>query len=371
MQPFPCRHAIPYPTMAATRRRDLLCLATMELRLFDIADIPVRVSLWYGLLLLYWFQGNGGDARGTLLWVIIVTLSILVHELGHALVARYYGLRPSILLHGLGGLCNHDRAKRDRDDVFIIAAGPGAGLLLGLVTWVVSLKAPLTWMLNPWFGPVVSMSLYVNIGWSVVNLLPIWPLDGGQLYRLLMLRLVKPARAEKVTHYTALVLLALALVFGGVRGTSLLLMLVLWTAWSNVTALRGNGSSGPIRSVNKGAKQLLLEAQRAYAEQDFKEAARLGQLLRRESNVSDSVAREGLLVLGLSSARIGDHEEALRYLRAQPETPDVVEALIECFHVLGRDSELNQMLGTESFHKLPPERQKEILDIVRPDPSPR
>jgi stage IV sporulation protein FB len=337
----------------------------MELRLFDIGDIPVRVSLWYGLLLLYWFQGNGGDARGTLLWVIIVTLSILVHELGHALVARYYRLRPSILLHGLGGLCNHDRAERDRHDVFIIAAGPGAGLLLGLITWVVSLKAPLAWMLNPWFGPVISMSLYVNIGWSLVNLLPIWPLDGGQLYRLLMLRLLKPARAEKVTHYTALGLLALALVYGGVRGTSLLLMLVLWTAWSNVTALRGDTASGPIRTVNKSAKQLLLEAKQAYAKQDFTEAARLGHLLRRELNVNEGVAREGRLILGLSCARIGDHADALIYLRAEPETPEIVEARIECFYALGRDSELNQLLDSESFSKLAPERRKEILDIVR------
>ncbi len=339
----------------------------MELRLFDIADIPVRVSLWYGLLLLYWFKG-GGDGRSTLLWVIVVTLSILVHELGHALVARYYGLRPSILLHGLGGLCNHDRAARDRDDVFIIAAGPGAGLLLGLVTWVVSLKAPVEWMLNPWFGAVVSMSLYVNIGWSLVNLLPIWPLDGGQLYRLLMLRLVKPARAEKVTHYTALALLALALVYGGVRSTSLLLMLVLWTAWSNVRALRGDGASGPKRTVNKSAKQLLVEAKRAYSQQDFTEAARLGHLLRREQNVADSVAREGLLVLGLSCARIGEHADALTFLRAQPETPEVIEARIECFHGLGRDDELNQLLDSESFLRLSPERRKEILDIVRAEP---
>ena len=180
-----------------------------------------------------------------------------------------------------------------------------------------------------------------------------------------MLRLVKPARAEKVTHYTALVLLALALVYGGVRGTSLLLMLVLWMAWSNIRALRGDGASGPIRSVNKTAKQLLLDAKRAYAQQDFQEAARLGQLLRHESNVSDGVAREGLLVLGLSSARNGDHAQALSYLRAQPETPEVLEARIECFYALGRDNELNQLLGSDSFHKLPPERRKEILDIVR------
>jgi hypothetical protein len=143
---------------------------------------------------------------------------------------------------------------------------------------------------------------------------------------------------------------------------------VLWTAWSNVRALQSNAATGPIRSVNKSAKQLLLEAKRAYAEQDFTEAARLGHLLRREQNVGDSVAREGLLILGLSCARIGDHTDALTYLRAEPETPEVVEARIECFYALGRDSELNQLLDSESFHKLSPERRKQILDIVRAEP---
>lgn len=338
----------------------------MELRLFDVADIPVRVSIWYGLLLLYWFRG-GEDVKGTLIWVIVVTLSILVHELGHALVARHYRLRPSILLHGLGGLCNHDRAERDRHDVFIIAAGPGAGLLLGLVTWIVSELAPVSLQLNPWFGSIVAMSLYVNIGWSVVNLLPIWPLDGGQLYRLFLLRVFKPARAESVTHYTALGLLLAAVVFGQVTSGSMMLMLVLWIAWDNIMALRGDTTSGPVRTVNKAAQQLLVDAKRAYARQDFKEAARIGQLLRREPNVSQGVARDGLLVLGLSCARIGEHVEALTYLRAQPLTPEVVEARIECLHALGRDDELERLLASEDFRKLPAERRREILDVVRPE----
>ena len=344
-------------------------LAAMELHLFDIADIPVRVSIWYGLLLLYWFQG-GGNARGTLIWVIVVTLSILVHEFGHAIVARAYRLRPSILLHGLGGLCNHDRAERDIHDVFIVAAGPGAGLILGGITWLVSIYAPLAWKMNPWFYSVVSMSLYINIGWSLVNLLPIWPLDGGQLYRLLLLRIFQPARAEKVTHYTALVLLGAAVAVGQVTRGSILVMLVIWIAFSNVSALRGSATSGPVHTVNKGAKQLLMEAKQAYAQDDFREAARLGHLLRLEHNVADGVAKEGLLVLGLSCARIGDHSEALTFLRAQAQTPEVVEARIECLYALGRDDELDKLLTSEAFQKLPAARQKEILEIVRPQSNP-
>jgi hypothetical protein len=58
----------------------------------------------------------------------------------------------------------------------------------------------------------------------------------------------------------------------------------------------------------------------------------------------------------------------LAYLRAQPESPEVVEARIECFYSLGRDNELNQILDSESFRKLPPERRSEILGIVRAEP---
>jgi hypothetical protein len=142
---------------------------------------------------------------------------------------------------------------------------------------------------------------------------------------------------------------------------------VIWFAWANVSALRGNTGSGPIRSVNKGAKQLLAQAKQAYSQQDFREAARLGHLLRREANVAEDVARDGFLILGLSCARIGEHNEALAYLRNQPLTPDVVEARIECLFALNRTDELNQLLDSPAFQKLPAERRREILEIVRAD----
>lgn len=341
----------------------------MALHLFTIGDIPVRVSLWYGLLLFYWFRGSE-DPKDTLLWVLVVTVSILVHEFGHALVARYYRLRPGILLHGLGGLCHHDRATQDRHDVFIIAAGPGAGLGLGVLTWIVSLIAPPALADTVWFGSVVSMSLYVNIGWSLVNLLPIWPLDGGQLFRLAALRLAKPARAEKITHYTALILLALSLWVASRYGGSMLLVMILWLAWSNISALRGESDTGPTRVTSKEAPQLLAEAVQAYERGDFKEAARLGHLLKRDANASTQVASEGNRLLGVSLARIGEHEEALVRLRSEKATGAVTEARIECLYALGRDDELDVLLRSDDFAQLAPERQAEIRAIVRPSPPP-
>lgn len=335
------------------------------LQIFSVAGIPVRVSLWYGLLLLFWFQG--GDAANSLLWAVVVTVSILVHEFGHALVARYYRLRPSILLHGLGGLCNHERAERDLHDVLIIAAGPIAGLLLGAVTWTFSAFFPELVLSRdvPWLATVVTMSLWVNITWSIVNLLPLWPLDGGQLFRLAMLRMATPRRAEQITHWTALALLGGAVLLGLAYDSTLLLFLVLWIAWSNIAALRGNTSSGPIRTTNKHAAALLEQAKAAYRTEDFAEASRLCHQLRAENNVAPKVLQESWGILGVSAARLGEHEEALSFLKHANGGRDVTEARIECLYALGLDAQLEEVLRSPEFASIPEERQQEILGVVR------
>jgi Zn-dependent protease len=325
------------------------------------------VSLWYGLLLLFWFRG--GDAANSLLWAAVVTLSILVHEFGHALVARSYGLRPSILLHGLGGLCHHERAERDLHDVLITAAGPAAGLLLGAATWLFRAFFPELvfspeW---PWLATVVTMSLWVNIIWSIVNLLPLWPLDGGQLFRLGMLRLTTPRRADQITHWTALTLLGGTVVLGLAYDSTLLLFLVLWIAWSNVSALRGSSSSGPIRTTNKHAAALLEQARAVYERDDFAEASRLCHQLRSENNVAPKVLQEAWCILGVSAARLGEHEEALSFLRHARGGRDVTEARIESLHALGLDAQLDEVLSSPDFASIPEQRQQEILSVVRAD----
>jgi stage IV sporulation protein FB len=336
------------------------------LQIFSIAGIPVRVSLWYGFLLLFWFQGP--DLYGSTLWAIVVTVSILVHELGHALVARHYRLNPSILLHGLGGLCNHERAERDLHDVLIIAAGPLAGLALGVASWVFAQSAPelMASPEHPWIGIAVNNSIWVNIVWSIVNLLPLWPLDGGQLFRLAMLRVAKPKRAEQITHFTALGLLALAAALGFVYGGTLLLFLVLWIAWSNIVALRSGSVSGPIRMTNKHAAAVVEQALLAYEREDFAEAARLCHQVRSENNVPEKVMREAWRILGVSSARLGEHQDALTFLKHAPPTRDVVEARVECYYALGLDSQLDGLLASGEFAAIPEERRREILDVVRP-----
>ncbi|MEM9194705.1 MAG: site-2 protease family protein [Myxococcota bacterium] len=338
-----------------------------SLYLFSIGDIPVRVSMWYGLLLLFWFRG--GDLQSNMIWAAVVTISILVHELGHALVARYYRLRPQILLHGLGGLCAHERADRDLHDVFIVAAGPAAGLVLGGLTLLASVlfADAIATTEYTWIAQVVSMSIWVNIGWSFVNLLPLWPLDGGQLFRLGLIRFFPHKTADRITHWTALVLLAGALFVGWSFGGLIVVILTMWIGWANVQALRGNRSSGPVRTTNKLANDLLKKAKKAYDEEDFEEAARICHQIRREANVADKTMKQLWSILGVSAARLGEHRDALSFLGNAPASVDVTEARIECLYALGRDAELEELLASKDFQAIGKARREEILAVVRSD----
>jgi len=327
-------------------------------KIFSIGSIPVSVSPWYLLLLFFWLRG---DVVAGIIWACVVTFSILIHELGHALVAHYYKLSPRILLWGLGGLTFHEQARRDRHDALIIAAGPGAGLLLGAIVFVASLFLPST----PRGDQAIEMLLWVNILWSFVNLLPLWPLDGGQLFRLGLLQFLKPTTAEKITHVVSIGLLVLAIGVAFYLQSFFFGILVAFGIWRNVQALRGDVSSGTVRKVNTEAKGLLEQAKQAFAAGNYREAARLCHHIKGAANVPDAVVAGMWAILGTATARLGDHEDALRALERAPETPEVVEAKIECLFQLDRMDELEQLIASSAFRKLPSDRREEILAVVR------
>src|ERR1700675_4909709 len=71
---------------------------------FRLGTIPVRVHLSFLLVTVFLAAGSLGDVRGLLCWILVVFVSVMIHELGHALVGRQFGLAPEIDLQGMGGL---------------------------------------------------------------------------------------------------------------------------------------------------------------------------------------------------------------------------------------------------------------------------
>lgn len=298
--------------------------------LFSLAGVPVSVSGWYFVLIGY-YAYSAGAAAG-LLFGLCVTVSLLVHEFGHALVARRYNLSPAVLLHGLGGLCGHRKAAKDSHDAFIVAAGPAAGLALGGLTYAV-FKGMWAYRPDLMYGSVPLQLtflnlLYINFVWSLANLLPLWPLDGGQLFRLLMQKLLSPAKAARATHITSIVvgITALVLVALYVQGPFVMLI-VGFLVYQNFSALATVTQVGDLRSANKQSKELLAEAEAALMTGRPEEAIRLCQQLRSSSFVAESLSNKVWAILAVSSYAMGNAEDADDYAKHAPDK--VVLAMLE------------------------------------------
>jgi len=152
---------------------------------FRLFGIPVRVHplFWLGAALLGAPTLTAG--LGYLaIWIAVVFVSILVHELGHAFAFRRFGSRSHIVLWMFGGLAvpHAGIAGRWRRIVASLA-GPAAGFVLCALVWG---SARLTDWPVTGGKPVVYLYValfLVNLYWGVMNLLPVFPLDGGQVSR--------------------------------------------------------------------------------------------------------------------------------------------------------------------------------------------
>lgn len=130
-------------------------------------------------------------------WVACVFVSIVVHEMGHAQTARAFGAAPRVRLYTMGGLTYPGRAFTRGQDLLVILGGPAAGLAFYFLV-----RAAIYFFLNS--GPAagdflrsngpasiavisaLSDLLFINLVWTLFNLLPIQPLDGGLLMRNLL-----------------------------------------------------------------------------------------------------------------------------------------------------------------------------------------
>ena len=111
----------------------------------------------------------------------VLAISILVHELGHSFAFRRYGTESHIVVHLMGGYSAPDRAHKlnHREWVITSLAGPLlAFFVLGAPAW---LLREFTDMRYGYAGVVLNVLVYFNIYWGALNLLPIWPLDGGRV----------------------------------------------------------------------------------------------------------------------------------------------------------------------------------------------
>jgi membrane-associated protease RseP (regulator of RpoE activity) len=216
-----------------------------------------------------------------LVWILCVMASVLVHELGHAIAFRYYGIESSIVLYAMGGLAiptagfsfNRSGTRRrltHANHVVISLAGPFlqfasaivvAGLAYALGFYVPTAAKSFEWLTplgisnpwaneglspirDPWTFAIFEFYVLVSIWWPLFNLLPVYPLDGGHVVQHTA-AILRRSDGYQEAHMIGAAFGFLVAWWFFQRGSSINALLFVSLAMNNVQALQRFG--GPPR----------------------------------------------------------------------------------------------------------------------------
>ena len=187
--------------------------------LYIPGKIPVRIYpfFWIVALLIGWMSSfaNASSIQTALLhlalWVFVITFSVLIHEYGHALSAMAFGQKAKIELIGFGGVTYRSGPKLKLWKEFVIVlCGPLFGMVLAIISFILFEKMaerPMSVMLY-----TLQLLFNVNFFWTLVNLLPVQPLDGGRLLSI-VLEGIFGIRGVKIAFFLSIVIAAVVGIF--------------------------------------------------------------------------------------------------------------------------------------------------------------
>ena len=202
---------------------------------FNLFKIPVRVeaSFWI-IMALFGFMWNQGEQSSLFLnialFVIAAFISILVHELGHAMMIRKYKLPTQIVLSSFGGYASHPAGYFNRMQSFLVTlAGPLLQATLGVA---LLFALPHLGLPDSKLDKFFDYLIIVSIGWAILNCLPVLPLDGGR-----MLEAILGPKRLKITIIVSLVTATAIAILGFATGQLFIAIIMAMFAWQNYQAL--------------------------------------------------------------------------------------------------------------------------------------
>ncbi|HTU92277.1 MAG TPA: M50 family metallopeptidase [Gemmataceae bacterium] len=155
------------------------------------SELRIRPVFWASCVLLGLIVFRDPDIGGMGMfwfWIVAVLISLLAHETCHFLAARLFGASIRVVLSGLGGQVHGLDERKRWQRVLILLAGPLGNLLLSVALWVIA---------DPQWNPLpiyrlgadwtiflvnaVKIAWLFNVFWVLLNVLPLWPLDGGRI----------------------------------------------------------------------------------------------------------------------------------------------------------------------------------------------
>ena len=193
-----------------------------SLRVGRFAGIDVYMHVTFLLLIswvafLYWRQGQSiVSAIAGVAFILAVFLCVVLHEFGHALTARRYGIKTrDIILLPIGGVARLERLPtRPLQELWVALAGPAVNIVIavGLFAWLKLTASfePLQ-MMTLTTGPVLERLMAVNLFLVAFNMIPAFPMDGGRALRAILATRTEYSRA---TQIAASIGQGIAIVFG-------------------------------------------------------------------------------------------------------------------------------------------------------------
>ena len=192
-------------------------MSSWSWHLFRISGIPLSVHYSFLLLLAYiGYQGWMAQAATGLIWSVLIVCAffacVVMHELGHSFAARRYGVGVRrILLMPIGGMAEFDSLPREPGKEMVITfAGPAVNFALAVLLWLPYNQLPQQILFYSAQGLLFQL-FWANIIMGLFNLAPVFPMDGGRIFRAL---LATKFTYLKATHWASLVGKVLSVVGG-------------------------------------------------------------------------------------------------------------------------------------------------------------
>jgi Zn-dependent protease len=295
-----------------------------------LLGIPVKVELSFFIISLFLGAGRGWNLTFLIEWVAVVFISVLIHEMGHALTARAFGLNPEVTLYAMGGLTTWRESKKISPgrSIAISLAGPGAGFLTGALVLL---------LMSSQFGRVgpeptlttmiIRDLLWVNLGWGIFNLIPVLPLDGGNVATSVSeLILRRRSSAETASRVISVVTAVAVFIWALSIGWTWVMLMSAWFCWINGQWLYQQIQ----RRRDVPLRRTLRQAGKALARKDGATAVRLADQALRQARTS-ATKNSALILLANGQILTRDFDGArqtLDRLRALFGQTDDLEGLL-------------------------------------------
>ncbi len=205
-----------------------------SIRVIRVGETEVRLHATLALLLAWyawtgWRSGGGAGALAAMAFITLLFVSVLLHEFGHIIAARRYGIpTPEILLSPIGGIARIARMPEKPSQELVVAlAGPLVTLIIflaGMAVWLLGGSSFDAFLEGAEYGSIWPMVILTNGFLLAFNLLPAFPMDGGRVVRALIASRWGYLRGTLVAARLGQVV-AVGFVILGIRGNAILLLI--------------------------------------------------------------------------------------------------------------------------------------------------